>query len=236
MDLDTITLKRRNGTIAVRSEKGETDSDFWHRVLCARKRMDVGAVDFREHFLGNLSMIHVHAPYADFSGMIFEGARFTRSELTGGIFKDANLNNAVFLDCVLEAADFTGASLTSARFISCSLNSAIFKGAFVNDLRVVRNHYSPPDLAGAILRDYDTGRNYIVNRGIVCEVERSDGYLFRLWHLENDEWRITAGCRFFDFEQSYEHWNTDRYHPQSLRRETMGILSLFEERRKEIPR
>jgi hypothetical protein len=58
-------------------------------------------------------------------------------------------------------------------------------------------------------------------------VIRTDGYTFTLVKDDQDRDIIIAGCRYFTFEEAYEHWNNKRQ-GTDLQKETLNILKYFE--------
>ena len=61
--------------------------------------------------------------------------------------------------------------------------------------------------------------------GIMPQAARSDGYTFALfWTTEG--LRITAGCRYFTFDEARQHWQETRAGTQ-LGEETFAILDYF---------
>ena len=61
---------------------------------------------------------------------------------------------------------------------------------------------------------------------LIC-VNRSDGYTFSLLPMSDGSMRISAGCRFFSFEEARDHWTRTRG-GTSLGDETMLILDYLE--------
>jgi hypothetical protein len=68
--------------------------------------------------------------------------------------------------------------------------------------------------------------NSIITSNIITAT-RSDGYTFTLLPSQDGIYRISAGCRYFTFEEAYEHWTKTRKDTK-LGDETFAILRLFE--------
>ena len=59
-------------------------------------------------------------------------------------------------------------------------------------------------------------------------VSRSDGYDFIVVPCADNQCRVIAGCRYFTFDEAYEHWNKNH----SNYDETVDILDYLKKRRK----
>ena len=64
-------------------------------------------------------------------------------------------------------------------------------------------------------------------RGLLKTCSRSDGYDFRLWHCEDGNPRVDAGCRWFTMPEAWLHWTKTR-DATPLGEETFDILVMFE--------
>ncbi len=64
-----------------------------------------------------------------------------------------------------------------------------------------------------------------LNRAPLRRATRSDGYEFYLLDTSAG-WRVLAGCRFFAFDEGWEHWQRTRG-GTDLGDETMDILTMF---------
>ena len=65
-------------------------------------------------------------------------------------------------------------------------------------------------------------------------IERSDGHKFNVFREKlTNELIISAGCRYFTFDQAFQHWYNEDYSNQDLAIETMDILQELHNKIKE---
>ena len=62
---------------------------------------------------------------------------------------------------------------------------------------------------------------------LVVAAVRSDGHTFALIPCADDQWRVTAGCRYLTIPEARAHWTTTRGGTR-LGAESLAILDLFQ--------
>ena len=100
----------------------------------------------------------------------------------------------------LAGADLAGADLARADLAGANLAGANLAGAYLARADLARADLAGANLGGAIWR-----AGFRLNRAPVRTAQRSDGYTFYLLDTYKG-WRVAAGCRFFTFEEAWEHW------------------------------
>ena len=146
------------------------------------------------------------------SGANLSSADLSGANLSGAYLSGANLSRAYLSGANLSGANLSGANLSSANLSGANLPSAYMSGA----------NLSGAYLSGAIYRSIRIGA-----RGLLKTCSRSDGYDFHLWHCEDGNPRVDAGCRWFTLPEAWLHW-TETRDATALGEETFDILVMFE--------
>ena len=115
---------------------------------------------------------------------------------------DAETLREVVERAVAQRVYLSGANLSSADLSGANLSGAYLSGAIYRSIRI-----------GA--------------RGLLKTCSRSDGYDFHLWHCEDGNPRVDAGCRWFTLPEAWLHW-TETRDATALGEETFDILVMFE--------
>jgi hypothetical protein len=206
---------------------GTTLGDGKHRL---RRAFVVDVVDgervARENLSGaNLSGANLSRAYlyrADLSGANLSDANLSGADLSG-----ANLTGAFLTGADLTGADLSGADLSGADLSRANLTGANLTGAYLSRANLSRAYLSRANLTGADLSGAFLSGAFLSGAVPASPVFRRDGFEFRLWGT-NLGWRISAGCRFFSFEEAESHWRDTRG-GTPLGEETFAILAYFRE-------
>ena len=133
------------------------------------------------------------------------------ADLQGANLQGADLRAANLRAANLDGADLQGANLQGADLRAANLQGADLHGAYLDGA----------DLQGAYLQGVTKSLN-----GPARRATRADGYEFFLW-LTDAGWRVKAGCRFFDMDEAWRHWEGTRG-GTALGDESLDILTMFE--------
>ena len=179
------------------------------------KRANLTGVDLSGSDLCDANLRGANLYGANLTGADLRGVDLTGVDLSGANLRDANLYDANLYDAKLCGANLTGADLRGAKLRDANLRGANLYGA---------------NLTGVDLRDAKL-RDAILLYGITVvsldrRAIRTDGYEFFLWNTDAG-WRVKAGCRFFDLDDAWTHWERTRG-GTPLGDETLDILTMFQ--------
>jgi hypothetical protein len=153
------------------------------------------------------------------------GANLARANLARAYLGGANLDGANIDGAYLDGANLGGANLARANLARAYLGGANLDGANLARANLARAnlggaYLARANLGGAIIRPDIT-----LNRGPVRRATRGDGYEFFLWDTSKG-WFVQAGCRWFTFEEGWQHWHDTRG-GTPLGDESIDILTMF---------
>ncbi len=141
---------------------------------------------------------------ADLTGANLRGANLTDANLTGANLTDADLTDANLTGANLTDADLTDANLTDAYLTGANLRGADLTGANLWGADLTGAYLTGADLRGAYLTGADMAR-HIIDYGV-----EPRGYR-RVLFFDGKDCHIMAGCRYFSFEESVNHWSDSEY-------------------------
>lgn len=186
----------------------------------------------RMNFSGEL-LSRISFRRCDFTGSQLQGAIFVNVTFTDCSFKNLWVNFVKFHNCSFYGTDFSHSHLHNCQFNDCSMPTTPARQTIFSDCSF-RGSLGRPGffrgsrpLEGSIPKEDVVSQNPFYDRGIIAEIPRSDGYIFRLLHFQGGHYRVSAGCRFFSMAQAKKHWKETRG-GTPLGRHTLGILSYFE--------
>ena len=135
------------------------------------------------------------------------------------------------LDAIKAGAHLHDANLHDANLQNAYLHGAYLHGANLSDANLRGAHLSDANLRGANLRGANLQGAHLQGAtkslgGPVRRAARADGYEFFLWPTDAG-WRVKAGCRFFDMDEAWRHWEGTRG-GTALGDESLDILTMFE--------
>lgn len=151
---------------------------------------------------------------------------YTNATLFGGQFDTMRLcveaarkSGAYLGGAYLGGVDLRGAYLGGANLRGADLRGAYLRGADLDGAYLDGADLGGADLGGAKIRDGVT-----IN-ALARRATRSDGYEFLLLDTSVG-WRVLAGCRFFDIDGAWRHWEATRG-GTALGDESLDILTMF---------
>jgi hypothetical protein len=156
---------------------------------------------------------------ANMRGAFMRGANMRGANMQGADMRGAFMRGADMRGAFMRGANMRGAFMRGADMRGADMRGAFLQGAFLQGADMQRADMRGADMRGAKI---GTGQTVI---DILRRATRSDGYEFFLWHCEEDFY-ITAGCRFFTIAESRTHWKKTRG-GTLLGHETMDILRFF---------
>ena len=123
-------------------------------------------------------------------------------------------------ECLLDAIK-AGAHLHDANLHGANLQNAYLHGAYLHGTNLRGANLRGANLQGAHLQGATKSLG-----GPVRRAARADGYEFFLWPTDAG-WRVKAGCRFFDMDEAWRHWEGTRG-GTALGDESLDILTMIE--------
>lgn len=148
----------------------------------------------------------------DNGDVLFEGDYVDKRDcVLGALDKGIHMPRANLRQECLCHLDFSYLNLTHADFTGSNIICALFTGAKLFNTCFV----------GAIL-----AQDVRAISGPVRRATRADGFEFFLWPTDAG-WRVMAGCRFFDMNKAWRHWEMTRGNT-ARGDESLDILTMFE--------
>jgi uncharacterized protein YjbI with pentapeptide repeats len=185
--------------------------------------------------MGRAVIAAIEAGDRAFVGLALRGVQLSKSDLRCSSFRHsylvrADLRGAEADGCSFEGADLSTADLSNMKapyeFTNAKLSHAKLFGVDLYGCDLSRTDLRSADVTGARFGK-DTLKRHIAS------VDRSDGYTFHAFELEDGTMKVAAGCRWFTVDE-YEAHIAERYPNTSLADETLAILEFLDTRWRQL--